>query len=123
MLVRCASRFNINTSWTAQTVERSFMPGIPCPLCESTLSDVMESRPTNGAIRRRRKCFNGHTYTTREEVAEDSENRVAVGKREGPTLREQIRALLLDGKSVSEVLQVLDVTRNYARIIERELKG
>jgi transcriptional regulator NrdR family protein len=41
--------------------------GAPCPICEHTVSSVMDSRNTGGARRRRRRCNKcGHRYTTYE---------------------------------------------------------
>jgi len=44
--------------------------GIPCPACGSDSSDVVDSRPTHGAFRRRRQCGCGARFTTYEMVDE-----------------------------------------------------
>lgn len=50
--------------------ERTFVKsGVPCPDCGSTLSEVMETRTLLNQIRRRRRCFNEHLFTTYEQVA------------------------------------------------------
>lgn len=47
--------------------------GLPCPVCGCGVSAVIDTRPTRGAIRRRRECSeNGHRFTTHEEVLVDS---------------------------------------------------
>lgn len=44
--------------------------GVSCPLCGCGESEVKDSRPTLGAIRRRRRCGHCHQrYTTFESVA------------------------------------------------------
>lgn len=43
-------------------------PGIRCPECDTTLSDVVQTRQRVGFIARRRVCFNGHKFTTHETV-------------------------------------------------------
>jgi hypothetical protein len=40
--------------------------GCPCEVCGTPLTDVIETRPGPGYVRRRRKCFNGHLFTTFE---------------------------------------------------------
>jgi hypothetical protein len=40
--------------------------GIPCPCCGIRLSEVTDSRPAEGVIRRRRKCRCGFRFTTWE---------------------------------------------------------
>ena len=41
-----------------------------CPEC-GAVADTKETRKTQGAIRRRRECFNGHRFTTYEIHAEE----------------------------------------------------
>lgn len=41
-------------------------PGIPCPQCGERKSSVLETRARDGAYTRRRECFNGHRFSTRE---------------------------------------------------------
>lgn len=43
------------------------MTGILCPECGSK-TDVKDSRPEKGKIRRRRECKNGHRFSTHESV-------------------------------------------------------
>lgn len=38
-----------------------------CPFCNAW-TEVKESRPKQGGVRRRRECANGHAFTTREVV-------------------------------------------------------
>lgn len=86
------------------------MPGIPCPLCESTLSDVIDTRTLDGLVVRKRKCFNGHVYRT-EETAADVPPAVTV------------RSLLLEGKSVEEIAALTGRTMKHVRSMQSELKG
>lgn len=54
-----------------------------CPACGSSDSRVLESRPTDDSIRRRRECLNescGHRFTTYERVEETP---LVVIKRDG----------------------------------------
>lgn len=39
---------------------------IPCPVCRRPLTRVIETRPYQHTIKRRRECPNGHRATTRE---------------------------------------------------------
>ena len=44
--------------------------GVPCPTCKATASRVLDSRPINGTIRRRRKCDGcGSRFTSYETAA------------------------------------------------------
>lgn len=39
---------------------------VTCPVCASTKGAVTDSRPSEGSIRRRRMCSNGHRFSTIE---------------------------------------------------------
>ncbi len=67
---------------------------IACPTCTTTETVVVDSRPTSGAfsIRRRRRCGNGHRFSTFEMVAEQ-------------TVELRIRARRHDGRIKLEVVE------------------
>lgn len=39
-----------------------------CPVCSSTLNQVVETRVRGAYVYRRRRCFNGHLFTTHERI-------------------------------------------------------
>lgn len=45
--------------------------GIECPECGDPLSNVVDTTPALGRIRRRRECLSGHRVTTVEFIAGD----------------------------------------------------
>lgn len=45
--------------------------GLTCPSCQSRDLRTLETRPTDGGVKRRRVCkYCGHRFTTVEEVKE-----------------------------------------------------
>ena len=53
--------------------EPKYSNGIECPICKSQKSSVTDKRNYTDRIWRRRKCDNGHVYST-SEVVESDEN-------------------------------------------------
>ena len=39
-----------------------------CPICRTKFHEVKESRKVAGLVARRRRCFNGHSFKTVEQV-------------------------------------------------------
>lgn len=50
--------------------------GIQCPICSTVFTDVIDSIKGDNNISRRRKCKNGHRFTTVEIVARIKNNKV-----------------------------------------------
>ena len=45
-----------------------------CPVCGKNQTKVVDSRPINGSVRRRRKCLIcGHRFTTFEVISDEEE--------------------------------------------------
>lgn len=44
--------------------------GLTCPTCGTHLIEVQQTAKADGYVMRRRKCFNDHTFVTREEVVD-----------------------------------------------------
>lgn len=65
--------------------------GIGCPICGHEESSVADSRPSDGYIRRRRKCLKcGGRYTTREMVESNLETDSEVRRRVAKAMLEKI---------------------------------
>lgn len=64
------------------------MSGLDCPECGSP-TDVMDSRPRSGEIRRRRRCKNGHRFSTKEIVI------TAAAPRQAATPRRKVELMSL----------------------------
>lgn len=43
-------------------------PGLVCPLCQTHLHDVADTRKVASGIGRQRRCFNGHLFRTLEQL-------------------------------------------------------
>jgi hypothetical protein len=57
---------------TRRTDTSNKVPSIPCPLCGSGLSSVLDSRPSHSGVRRRRQCQKcSYRFTTYEFVSVD----------------------------------------------------
>lgn len=52
--------------------------GLKCPTCGTATSGVIETRLRESHIYRRRRCYNGHTFTTKESVVGAKHRREAV---------------------------------------------
>lgn len=52
--------------------------GLECPVCLTILSEVIETRQQYGYIGRRRRCINGHRFSTWELEAVSAERMVAI---------------------------------------------
>lgn len=49
---------------------------MPCPVCSTRETCVVDSRPHPQAVRRRRECKNGHRFRTYERVGDDEGDRL-----------------------------------------------
>lgn len=86
------------------------MTGLPCPACGSTSHHTTDSRPTQGAIRRRRACEScGHRWSTYETNGKPSRK----GKPNvGPDDVRRISSLARQGKTQAVVARTVRLSQS-----------